>query len=536
MNSTGHVTTAPRRRHRQRRVRWAAVLVVFSLVAVATSTSSWAKSPSAASGNNASGVLKVAAGLSPLGPLHFDPATSVVNGDLTWEEMIFGTLLRWNAKGGLDPWMVESYKVVDPQTVTMTTRKGVTFTDGTPFDAEAIRTGLLHTLNEATAQSTASRHAGFKFLADVVVDSPTQVTMKLNTPGASDFLESMAHREGAIVNPKQIGTGEIDTKPIGAGPFTFSAYTPDQILSVRKNKDFFDKKHWKIGGIDYVHAPTGPAATTGLLAGSVDIATLQVADVAQVEADGRFNVLSGSTDYGYVIFQMCPGKPPFDNPQVRKAVQLAFDRDAIVQLAYQGQAEPAYGLWPENNVNFNPATKKINTYNPKKAKQILAKAGVSDLSFEMHYVAATNYGALAEILQSQLKAIGITATIFPDQDILNAFIVPQKAGAQVIPGSRRNVDKYNRLYAPGNTAVLCGVARQDIMDVVIPTAAMALNDPARAAAFKKAEQMAVDNANPIPLVYTVTNTAVTKSRVAGDIAFSQATGGLLLDNVTMKNT
>ena len=97
--------------------------------------------------------------------------------------------------------------------------------------------------------------------------------MKLNAPGASDFLESMAHREGAIVNPKQIGTGEIDTKPIGAGPFMFSAYTPDQILSVRKNKDFFDKKHWKIGGIDWVHAPTGPAATTGLLAGSVDIAT-----------------------------------------------------------------------------------------------------------------------------------------------------------------------------------------------------------------------------------------------------------------------
>ena len=145
MNSTA-VTTAPRRRHRQRRVRWAAVLVVFSLVAVATSTSSWAKSPSAASGNNASGVLKVAAGLSPLGPLHFDPATSVVNADLVWEEMIFGTLLRWNAKGGLDPWMVESYKVVDPQTVTMTPRKGLTFTDGTPFDAEAIRTGLLHTL------------------------------------------------------------------------------------------------------------------------------------------------------------------------------------------------------------------------------------------------------------------------------------------------------------------------------------------------------------------------------------------------------
>ena len=180
---------------------------------------------------------------------------------------------------------------------------------------------------------------------------------------------------------------------------------------------------------------------------------MQVADVAQVKADGRFDVVSGSTDYGYVIMQMCPSKPPFDNPEVRKAMQLAFDRDAIIKLAYQGQALPAYGLWPTNNVNFNPATKKINTYNPKKAKQILAKAGVKDVTFEMHYVTATNYGPLTEILQSQLKAIGITATIVPDADILNSFIAPQKPGAQVIPGSRRNVDKYNRLFAPGTISV-----------------------------------------------------------------------------------
>ena len=148
---------------------------------------------------------------------------------------------------------------------------------------------------------------------------------------------------------------------------------------------------------------------------------------------------------------------------------------------------------------------------------------MKDASFEMHYVASTNYGALTEILQSQLKAIGITATIVPDADILNGFIAPQKPGAQVIPGSRRNVDKYNRLFAPGTISVLCGVARQDIMDTVAPTVAMALDDPARAAAYKKAELMAAENANPIPLVYTVSNYAVATEKVAGPVAFSQAT-------------
>jgi ABC-type transport system substrate-binding protein len=533
MISTADVSVGFGRRHGVRRSRWV-TLGVALLVAV--STVLWVESSPAraAAAVDTNGVVKVATTLEPLGPLHFDPATSVVNADVVWEEMIFGTLLRWNPKGGLDPWMAESVKVVDPQTVTMTLRKGLTFTDGTAYDAEAVRTGLLHTLNDASAASVASRHAGFKFLQDVTVDNPLQVTMHLNAPGASDFLESMAHREGAIVDPKQIGTGDIDTHPIGAGPFEFSSYAPAQTLSLKKNKDFFDTKHWRLGGIEFVNTPAGPAATTALLADAVDIAPVQVADVAQVKADGRFGVVSGSTDYGYVIMQMCPSQPPFDNPAVRKAMQLAFDRKAIIQLAYQGQALPAYGLWPTNNVNFNPATEKINTYDPKKAKQILAKAGVKDVSFEMHYVTATNYGPLAEILQSQLKAIGVTATIVPDADILNAFIAPQKPGAQVIPGSRRNIDKYNRLFAPGTISVLCGVARPDIMATVAPTAAMALNDPARAAAFKKAELMAAENANPIPLVYTVSNYAIATKKVAGPVSFSQATGNLLLDDVYVK--
>jgi peptide/nickel transport system substrate-binding protein len=516
-------------------LRWTA-LVAATVVVLATLASTGSPASAVQQQNDSKGVISIGSTLNPLGPLHFDPATSVVNADLPWQEMIFGTLMRWNSKGELEPWMAESVEVVDPQTVQMTLREGLTYTDGTPYDAEAVRTGLLHTKNDANAQSTASRHAGFKFLDDVVVDSPTQVTMKLNAPGASDFLESLAHREGAIVNPKQIGTGEIDTKPIGAGPFKFDSYTPDQTLSVRKNQDFFDKKHFKFGGIDWINTPAGAPSTSGLLSGALDVAALQVADVANVKADGSYNITSGSTDYGYVILQFCPGKPPFDNVKVRKAVQLAFDRDAIIALAFQGQAEPATDLWPEGNVNFNPAAAKLNTYNPTKAKKLLKESGVTDLSFEIHYPSATAYGPLSEVVQSQLKDIGMDATIVPDADILNSFITPQKPGAQLIPGSRRNVDKYNRLYAEGGISTLCGVARQDIMDIVTPTAAMSLDDPARAAAFKKADLLAAQTANPVPLVYTVNNFGSAKDKVGGKLAVSPATGFLLLDDVVVKQS
>jgi peptide/nickel transport system substrate-binding protein len=487
-------------------------------------------------GIDPNGVIRIATTLNPLGPLHFDPATSNVNADLTWQQLIFGTLLQWNAKGTLDPFMAKSYKVVDPQTVIFTLRPGLTFTDGTPYDATAVRTGLLHTLNDDTPESKSSRHAGFKYFQDVTVDNPTQVTIHLNAPGMTDFLESMAHREGAIVDPKQIGTGQIDTHPIGAGPYAFSAYTPLQILSLRKNKDFFDKTQWKLGGFDYIQAPTGPEATTALLSKTVDLATIPNPDVSKVKADPTYTTVQGYTDYGYIVFQECPNKPPFDNPAFRQAIQLAFDRNAIAQLAYQGNAQQAYGFWPKGNVNYNVAVEKINKYDPKQAKKILQDAGLSNVTFELHYVVATNYGPVAEVLQSQLQAIGVNATIVPDVDVLSNFITPQKPGALIIPGSRRNTDKYARLYAPGNTGVLCNTPNPTVWNTVAPAAGLSPSDPARAVIFKKTELLAAQAQTAIPLVYPVTTTAIDKTRVGGTFAINPALGGVFLNHAYMKKT
>ena len=84
MTATAHVHSAPRRRDRHRRSRWAA-LIAAMVVAVAALASIGPSASGAQAKSDPNGVVKIAAGLSPLGPLHFDPATSVVNADLTWE-------------------------------------------------------------------------------------------------------------------------------------------------------------------------------------------------------------------------------------------------------------------------------------------------------------------------------------------------------------------------------------------------------------------------------------------------------------------
>lgn len=525
---------------------WLVLLVVLSLVAAACGGDDDDSGGDAGGGADTedsggdvdpAGIAKFAVSLEAAGrPIHFDPATSPLNADLTWMHLIFGTLLRENEKGEAEPWMAEAVDVVDPQTVKLTLRKGLTFTDGAAYDSEAVKSGLLRTKNQAVPDSKSTQHAGFKFLEDVVVDSPTQVTIKLNAPAAGEFLFSMAHREGSIVSPKQASEsiGAIDAKPVGAGPYLFETFKPNQILSVRKNPDFFDAKSWKLGGIDWIHSPDGPAGVNGLISGTVDYAGIPDADITKIAADSRFGTHAGSTDFQYVIMQMCPTKPPFDKADFRKAVQKAIDRDSLSKLVYGGRAKPAYGLWPEGHGNFNPAVKKINGYDVAAAKKLVTSSGVADPSFDLYLIAGIGYDRIAEVLQSQLEAVGIKVNITQSSNIVADFVTPQKAGAFLLPGSRQRVDKYGRLFAAGGVTTLCGAARTDIMDIVTSTAALQPDDPKVAEAYQKAELMVAENANPIPLVYPPQHSAWNKSRLGGTFKYSGGLGSLKLDSIYIK--
>src|SRR5690606_17493057 len=167
------------------------------------------------------GVIRVGAGMVYPAGVHLDPSRSAVNADRQWMDLVFGTLLRWTHDGRIEPWMAEDYEVVDPQTLTLTLRDGVTFTDGTPYDAEAVRAGLLRTLNEASEVTLPSLSLAFQAISDIEVVDPLNLTITLNTPQAGELAAALADREGAIVSPKQAAEApdDIDTKAVGAGPY-----------------------------------------------------------------------------------------------------------------------------------------------------------------------------------------------------------------------------------------------------------------------------------------------------------------------------
>src|SRR5690606_3225496 len=130
----------------------------------------------------------------------------------------------------------ESYEIVDPQTVRLTLREGVTFTDGSAYDAEAVRAGLLRTRDEASPPTMASQQAAFRALRDVVVDGPRELTLRLDAPLAGELVNALADREGVIVSPEQAASApeDIDTRAIGAGPYVVEEFRED-FVSLRRN-------------------------------------------------------------------------------------------------------------------------------------------------------------------------------------------------------------------------------------------------------------------------------------------------------------
>lgn len=525
-----------RKRTMMRRNKRARIVVLATAVLMAVTAcggSGGASGSNEAGDPDPNGILKYGYPM-PVAGLHFDPTQSVLTPDVVWMSQVFGTLMRQSEDGVVEPWMAESGEVVDPQTVRIRLRPAVKFTDGSAYDAEAVRTSLLRARTPATPAAKGGMDVSMKVLEDVVVVDPLTVEAKLSAPLAGQFLIELSQRSGAIQSPKQIAEApdQIDTNPIGAGPFTVATNTPQQLLSLKRNPTYWDAENVQLGGVDIINTPTGPQQANGLLAGNLDWASYVSVDSAKrVESDGRFST-DVSTVYN-VEMLMCTGKAPFDNENVRMAVQSGIDRERYAELAYSGYTEPAYSFYRESNQNFAPQTKELAGYDQEKAKELLSSAG--DVSFDLHYPTTSITGTEAEVLQSQLKDIGVNANIIGDRDLAAGFITPQKPGATLVATiGGLGYGLYSRHFAPAGFFALCGADRPDVMAAVNEAAGLAPDDPKAIEAYRQAQILMAEHAYTVPIVAYPQIAGWNTSRVGGTPKFT-AQGYPEFDSVYIGN-
>ncbi len=337
----------------------------------------------------------------------YDPLLASSGGDESLLYLIYDRLIDYGPDFEPIPGLAESWENIDSTTWVLNLQKGVTFHDGTDFDAEAVK------LNIERANSDSSNKSDLNSIESVEVTDSHTVTLHLNEPN-SGLLQALMTAAGMMVSPTAIEKhgDEYALHPVGTGPFKIVDRIPDQEIKFERFSD-----HWREDKpyLDEVTVKVMKESTmvNALKSGEVDlIAPISATNKQDLEASANIKVnASPSLNFQYIYINTA--LPPLDNQKVRQALQYAIDREQLVNAIQFGEGEPAFGIFPKEH----PAVlaESAIKYDQEKAKKLLEESGVENLAFDMLVKPDSFDVRIAEAVQAALAEVGIEVNIKPTE-------------------------------------------------------------------------------------------------------------------------
>ena len=338
---------------------------------------------------------------------------------LLWRA-VYETLIKYD-KDTLDivPHLAERYEVsADGLTYTFKIRSGVTFSDGEVLDAAAVKLSI-------DRQIGVEQGIAFALSTVTSVDTPDPMTVVLTLSAPSDgALSAFAGLYAPyIISPKAITENEVDgdwaqewlrDNMVGTGPYVLDSYSQSQQAVFSRNPNYwggFESAPLEKLIVTYVKE----SATERLMLekGEVDVA-LFLPDDSVEELDGTEGITVTDVPSFNLYYLVLPCKTgPTADKRVRQAISYGFDYQTWITANMRGKAQQARGPIPSNFIGFNPNTPQY-TYDPAKAKELLAEAGFPDGGFTINYTYETGYvwkRPLGELFQANMADIGITVDI-----------------------------------------------------------------------------------------------------------------------------
>ena len=363
----------------------------------------WAATPLQALAQGRKDTLTLAMTLEPPG---LDPTAGAASsiGEIVLYN-VFETLTKINTDGSVSPLLAESWEVSpDLKTTTFRLRKGVTFHNGAPFDAAAVKFSFDRA---GGAQSTNKDKRTFAGLTTQVVDDHTVVV--INQDIDPDLLFVLGQATSIIVEPKSAGSNA--TRPVGTGPYTLAAWSKGSSVTLQAWPG------WRAAGAIRIRRATfrfisDPAAqVAALLAGDVDVfPRVTPRSVAQFKSNPRFQVVvSGSR--AKTILAMNHKRKPLADVRVRRAIAAAIDRKAVIEGAADGLGVPIGSHYVPGAFGYVDTT-GANPFDVEKARKLLAEAGVKtplELTMTLPPTPYARQGG--EVIAAQLAKVGIVARL-----------------------------------------------------------------------------------------------------------------------------
>jgi len=482
------------------------------------------------------------------GGMTFDPVTSSTGLNGYLQHMVMGGLFWYEPDGTLRPDLATGATLVSPDVVEVTLRPNLTFQDGTPLDAAVVKAGIER---NATSKLTGIRNeirtpeqmAGGN-LKSIEVLSPTKLRITELVATGGQLLGELAGMEGVIVNPKQYNDPNLKTNPIGAGPYKIVSHTPGTELKLVASDTYWDKKNTSIKNVTYLqNASTGSGPTQGInrvTTGELNYFDAFYADTASVLAAGKGNVKAVVTpsDTQYIWFNIC--KQPFRSLtadviagladlNVRTAMNLMVDRDGLNKSLYAGKSEPRTQNWRKDSPYYDAKVAKAFTYDPKKAKEFMAKSAYPNgFTFTAVVNSSPQADRLAEYLQQQWAQIGIKMDLIKSLNVGVDWFQQLKGPA--VETNFQGIQGFKLLstYDSSRGINACGyTGQQPLVDQIKATSPE--NQKTLKSVWQQSAQLVAKDQSEIMTVWALNQALYNTSKIAKVALTLNALGAQLLD-------
>ena len=342
-------------------------------------------------------------------PAGFDPPLQSAHNTILVARYLYSQLLYMDAKMELKGRLAEKWEQGANNTYTFYLRKGVKFHNGREMTADDVAYSINRVKDEAFGSFARTNFASVQKIE--AVDKYT-VKFILSNPDAA-FLLNLTNLYASIVPKEAVEQyGNLQNNPVGTGPFMLKEVIPGNRVVMVKNPNYFEPGEPRLDTLTFVIMPDESARLNALRAGSIHFTELSPANVPLVKGNKDITVYDFLTT-NLDVLGLNVVDPPFNDLRVRQAVSLLIDRQEIVNVVYDGQAQIT-GPVPVSQVRWAIDVRNNEFYKPDvaRAKTLLAQAGFPNgLDIKITAGISPRTVDIAQLLVSQLAKGGVKAEI-----------------------------------------------------------------------------------------------------------------------------
>jgi peptide/nickel transport system substrate-binding protein len=431
---------------------------------------------------------------------------------------IFNTLVRYDENMNVVPDLAESWEIQEGgRQITFKLRENVVFHDGTPFNAEAVKFSFDRVMTEA---NNSPYRRFFAPVQGIEVLGPHSIRFAFREPWPGFFYQLLYVGGMGIVSPaavQRLGADGFARAPVGTGPFKVGEWVSGQRLTLARNERYFRSGQPYLEALEFRFIPDASALVTALRTNQVELIRDFEAQLIPLMERERTLRVSAKTAYTFDWLALNSAQPPFNDPRVRHAINMAIDRNALARAVYGQQAAGATTQMAPANLFHHPDHLPTFRHDPQRARQLLAEAGASNLEFTLYsYTVKPQLAQLATVMQQQLGQIGVRVRheVLEHQAWLQQVLRERRFQASVVPGTGGpEPHSYVMFWTSNNPINFVGIRNAEL-DRILPQAQVTVDDAQRRALYRRIQELGGEEASWMALVYVPTFAAL-NTRVQG---------------------